>query len=188
MTKIRSFIAINLPPEIKSYLANLMAELKKKNSSPHIKWVNPEGLHLTLHFLGYLDEGKLSKVKEIINQSVLNTPSVEIELKGLGGFPNLNHPRVLFVESKETGDRVLKSTQEKIGQELEKNGFEIDKRPWHMHITLARLKIPTGIKISNLQVQNLKFRVKNLDLMKSELTRGGAHYSIITSFPLQPSL
>ncbi|MGC9048828.1 MAG: RNA 2',3'-cyclic phosphodiesterase [Patescibacteria group bacterium] len=188
--KIRSFIAINLPQEIKDYLSEIISELKRKNQGSDIKWVNPEGLHLTLHFLGYLDEQKLEKVKEIISQSLEENPSVEVRLENFNGFPNLNQPRVLFVSCQEIGDRVVQSIQDKIGRQLEKIGVEIDKRPWQMHITLARLKMPKQIRIGQLtdEIRKLRFKVKSIDLMKSELSQEGAKYSIIEKFPLKPSL
>lgn len=187
--KIRSFIAVNLPIEIKDYLDYIISELRKKNSSSNIKWVKPENLHFTLHFLGNLDEQKLEKIKIIISQIVNENSSVEVQLKDLDGFPNLIQPRVLFIGCQEIGDNVLKNIQEKIGQRLEKIGIEVDKRPWQMHITLARLRKPLRIEnLNELQIKNLKFRVKSIDLMKSELTPEGPYYSIIEKFSLKPSL
>lgn len=187
MTKVRSFIAINLPPEVKDCLTKIITELKNLNPGPNVKWVNPEGLHFTLHFLGYLDEQQLEGVKMIVKQAVEKSLSVSVTLENLNGFPNLNWPRVLFVGCQEIGDSIIKKIQTQIGRQLDELGIETDKRPWQMHITLARLKIPVKIQIPNITVQKLNFKVESIDLMKSELSRQGAHYTIIESFPLLPS-
>jgi len=247
--KLRSFIAINLPPEIKKYLGELIDELKQKNEAPQtcvfnsshkysggaksaeteewskdslspkyirssvkadnssdIKWVNPEGIHLTLHFLGSLDEEKIEQVKKIVQESVIGLNPIEIELKDFGGFPNLQQPRVLFISGRESSfsakdasfvpqggttkaksednRSTIKTLQRKLGLELEKIGLEVDKKPWQIHFTLARLKVPTKLLVTNYQLLSQSFQVKSIDLMKSELTPQGARYSILTSFPL----
>lgn len=187
--KIRSFIAINLPRDIRDYLADIITDLKKQNPDMNIKWVNPENLHFTLHFLGSLAEQALERVKEVIGQSIGESSSVKVELENFGGFPNLNWPRILFISCQEIGDNILKNIQEKIGRQLEKIGIEVDKRPWQMHITLARLRKPLLItNLDKLRIEKLKFKVTSIDLMKSELSRTGANYSIIEKFPLKPSI
>jgi 2'-5' RNA ligase len=186
--KMRCFIAVNLPSEIKDYLNQIILELERKNQMMNIKWVNPEGLHFTLHFLGNIDEKQIEQVKEIISQSVKDKQSVEVEIGEIDGFPNLDQPRVLFISCREVGDNILKIIQEGIGKQLEKIGIEVDKRPWRMHITFCRLRRPRRIQNSKLKIKNLRFRVKSIDLMKSELSSEGAKYTIIERFFLKPSL
>lgn len=193
MNKIRSFIAINLPEEIKKHLLVLLEELKKQNRDPLIKWVKPGGLHLTLHFLGYQEEETLKKVGESIQRKInelhLGQNIPRLFITELGGFPNLNRPRVLFISCQEEGVKnLVKKLQKEIGKELENLGIEIDKRPWQIHITLARLKAPTPLRITTnfneLRIKNLSFEVKSIELMKSELRPDGARYTIWQSFKL----
>lgn len=188
--KIRSFIAINLPKEVKKELNFLLIELKKTNPSLAIKWVNPQGLHLTLHFLGSQEETTLEKVKKIIERKIkelhLSQNIPKLSLIKLDAFPNLSKPRVLFIScQEENGKNLIKKLQKEIGKELELLGIEVDKREWQMHITLARLKTPLNLKIKNLNeygIKNLSFKIKSVELMKSELTPLGARYSILKSF------
>jgi RNA 2',3'-cyclic 3'-phosphodiesterase len=184
--KTRCFIAINLSDEIKKEIGFLIEKLKEKNKSQDIKWVRPEGIHLTLHFLGYLDEGKIKQVEDIIQKSFSGIAPTEIELKNLDAFPNLKNPRVLFLSGQErSNNKFLNQLQIKIGQELEKIGIEIDKRLWQIHFTLARLNGPAPLQIANLcELQIKTFQVKSLELMKSKLQRDGASYSIIKSFKI----
>jgi 2'-5' RNA ligase len=184
--KHRIFLALNLPLKVKEELAVLISNLKKINPASVIKWVNPQNLHITLHFLGYLNDEEIRKVNEIVKKEVINCGLGvgELRFKGIDGFPNINQPRVVFVAAEEVNSNgALQQIQRLIGQKLEKIGFQIDGRPWHPHITLARLK--TSIPKFRLPSLNLRlncFRVKSIDLMESKLSRDGAKYKILERF------
>lgn len=187
--KTRSFIAINLPGEVKETLKKFLFKLQKDLSRYSIKWINPQGLHFTLHFLGYLDDEQLTKVKEILKfwtgkYHEYNT-KIEYQIFDLGGFPNLNQPRVIFLNCQELDSKnLIKNLQKDLGQDLAKLGIEIDFRPWHSHLTLGRVKMPQALHFKNYPPLNLRFEVKSIDLMKSELSRGGAKYTILEKFPI----
>ncbi len=183
--KTRSFIAINLPAEIKAHLKQLMNELRSKNAPADIKWVNPDGIHITLHFLGYLTAQQLERVAEIINHSIIFPIKINLKLTTLDGFPNLKKPRVLFVGCQEVGNNKLSDLRTRIGQALKHIKLEIDERPWSIHLTLARLNAPQTINIPIMNVESLNFTVRSVDLMKSELSRSGAKYSLIKKFNLK---
>jgi 2'-5' RNA ligase len=186
--KHRTFIAVNLPSVIKQALMELIGDLKRANSDQPIKWVRPEGLHLTLHFLGYLDEKMIDKVKEILTSRTNQIPSFELKLGGISAFPNLTRPRVIFVECQEINGQNLVTLQKNIGQDLEKTGIKIDRRPWHAHITLARIKGPCKFSAQGRPAsgwQDLHFKVDNIELMESQLRPDGARYSILESFELK---
>lgn len=181
----RCFIAINLSQEIKDYLFFLTTELKRRNPSPMIKWVKKEALHITLHFLGYLEEEKIKKVIEKLELKAKGLKPVVLEIGGIGSFPNLKKPRVIFIEAKEIGDRKLDEFQKDLGQELQKLGIEIDKRAWQPHITLARIKSPiSNFKFPKQEIKKLRFLIKNIDLMESILKKEGPEYILIKSINL----
>jgi 2'-5' RNA ligase len=191
--KHRIFIAINLPQNIKQELVDLISDLQKINSSPSIKWVKPEGLHITLHFLGYLDVKQIETVKKIIIGVALTLRQTQdrlfksdrLRFTEINGFPNLSRPRVIFMAVEEINNETLQQVQKVAGQNLEKAGFQIDHRPWRPHITLARVKIP-GIKLRviDYQLSVTTFQVKTIDLMESQLQRDGPKYRILKRFPL----
>jgi len=188
MAKIRAFIAINLPESLKKEISKLIENFKIKNPSQFIKLVSPNNLHLTLHFLGYLEEKKLNLVKEILSQMTKKLESFSLEIGEIGGFPDLFRPRVLFISLKEADDK-LKNFQAELGQALEKIGIPVDKRPWQAHITLARIKnSKVKIRIPKYEIKHLKFKVFSIDLMKSELFPQGPQYTILEKFSLSPSL
>jgi len=184
-SKTRSFIAINLPAEIKARLGRLMDELRSKGAPADIKWVNSDGIHITLHFLGYLTAQQLERVAEIINHSITSPAKINLKLTTLGGFPNLKKPRTLFMGCQEVGDNKLSDLRAKIGQALKHIKLEIDERPWSIHLTLARLNAPQAISIPIMKDESLNFIASSVDLMKSELSRSGAKYSLIKKFNLK---
>lgn len=180
--KTRAFIAINLPDDIKKDISVWLT--KPKNSlNGNIKWVNPENIHLTLHFLGYLGEDKLNLVKQILEVIVKAGQPVFLEIKSYGCFPNENRPRVLFLNCCELDGDCIIDIQKKLGQELKKLGIKVDSRPWKMHFTFARLRKPTKIPLVKFKgFKQVKFKVESIDLMKSELRRTGPIYTIIKKF------
>lgn len=185
----RCFIAVNLPGAIKQALMELIGDLKRANSDQPVKWVRPEGLHLTLHFLGYLADRMVEKVKQLLTDQTAQATSFKLKFGQINAFPNLTRPRVIFVECQEINGQNLVTLQKNIGRDLEKIGIKIDKRPWHAHLTLARIKGPCKFSTRSRSVkswQDLHFKVDSVELMESQLRRDGARYSVLQSFKLKP--
>lgn len=183
--KKRVFIAINLPQTVKEELNKLVLLAKKINSQPVVRYVKTKGIHLTLHFLGYLDDEQINQVKDILKNSAKNYQKTELVTGEIGAFPNLNRPRVIFLSSQEKGEDTLTNLQKDLGEELEKIGMEIDHRPWHPHLTLARIVGPCEFKTQNLIAPKLEIPIKSIELMESQLLPQGAEYKIIESYTLK---
>ncbi|MEE9399071.1 MAG: RNA 2',3'-cyclic phosphodiesterase, partial [Dehalococcoidales bacterium] len=96
MEQVRSFIAIELPGEVKSELNRLQAQLKVGNS-PSVKWVDPYGIHLTLKFLGSIAATMIDEIREAMETAAQGIPPFHLEVKDLGVFPNLRRVRVAWV-------------------------------------------------------------------------------------------
>lgn len=178
----RCFIAINLPETVKKELAKLISQLKQINPSPLIKYVRPEAIHLTLHFLGYLNDEQVSQVQTILTNVVKKYSATDLLTEKIDAFPNLKRPRVIYLASEEQTGEGLISLQKTIGQELEKNDIDVDYRAWQPHLTLARIKGPTEFKLKDLKIAQLKIPVNSIELMESQLTSKGAKYKIISSY------
>ncbi|MCH7759202.1 RNA 2',3'-cyclic phosphodiesterase [Patescibacteria group bacterium] len=183
MTTIRTFIAINLPTNIKKELA-IRTENLKEQIRGDIKWIKPENFHLTLHFLGYTDKTKLVLVENILKKGIQTKKSFFLEIKKYGCFPHEYRPRVLFLDCDELENNYLIDLQKELEQELiKKIGLKVDYRPWQMHITFARLKNPMKVNLSKFTIfEKLKFEVKSIDLVKSELGPAGPTYTTLKSF------
>ncbi|MFH0819523.1 MAG: RNA 2',3'-cyclic phosphodiesterase [bacterium] len=182
--KKRLFIAINLPEEVKRQLSPLILELAKLNKRVAIKWVKSELIHLTLHFLGYLDQGKEEEVEKILENLCCQYRFATLKSSGLGAFPNLTSPRVIYLATKQTSGDDLGSLQREIGKYLANIGQEPERRAWQSHLTLGRVKAGGRVKLEPVEIPELSFKVESIELMESRLSSIGPEYYIVKSFPL----
>ncbi len=192
MEQIRSFIAIELPTEVKQALASLQAKLKAGDSR-QIKWVEPENMHLTLHFLGNIDPLTVDEIISAINQAAIGTHPFKIQVGGVGAFPNIQRVRVIWVGL--AGDiEKLAGLQKSIGQNLEPLGFIPEKRPFTPHLTIGRVRefakpaetAAIGQTIAKTPfATKLEVTVSTVNLMKSQLTRQGPIYTRVAAIPLK---
>lgn len=184
--KKRLFIALNIPLVIKNKLADLLDELARHSQG--IKWCQLESLHLTLHFLGYLDQATEKQVELIMQSYAGKFGSFEFKLGRINAFPNLNRPRVIFIECPQTNGRSIYKLQSLLGEKLAKLNIEVDRRPWQSHLTLGRVKQADGKFTSEQKEQQeltaLTFKVDSFELMESELTRSGPIYKEVISYKL----
>ena len=191
MAEIRSFIAIELPSKIKTELSGLVGRLSPKYQRS-VKWVNPEGIHLTLKFLGSVPEEKISDIIDVLDDIASESHPFELCLDEVGAFPNLKSPRVAWVGiSGNLHD--LSSIHRKIENSIVHLGFEKEKRVFSAHLTIGRVKDSTN-KIERADIgrdlsvsaikQSLPFSINGFTLMKSTLTPKGAIYEQIACFTL----
>ena len=179
--KKRLFIALNLPEEIKDELSKIINILRHK--LPGVKWVESEGLHITLHFLGNINATAETKTKEAMERLAGKFGVFEFELGGLGAFPNLDRPRVIFVECRQLVRNSAMALQKSLGQEiLIRAEIKLNRRPWTPHITLGRVKSRKSPGSIHCPIPNTEFRVPTFDLMESVLRPSGAEYKIIEKF------
>lgn len=181
---IRSFIALELSSEIYKNLGQLIANLKKgvQFTSARPSWVNPESIHLTLKFLGNIEEAMIDPIAEVMTKAANETHPFTIRIRDLGVFPNPRQPRVLWCGMTKGEDQTI-SIQTKIDRGLATLGFEKETRPFHPHLTLARIKSLKGVSQlmdivkthQNSQVGEC--RIDRVILFKSELHPSGAVYT-----------
>jgi len=181
----RCFIAINLPENVRAELGKSLLLCKKINSQPVVRYVKTKGIHLTLHFLGYLAEERIEQVKKILKKLAKNYQKTELITGQIDAFPNLKRPRVIFLSNREADQDTLTNLQKDLGQELEKIGLTIDHRKWQPHLTLARIVGPCEFKTENLIIPKLKIPVNSIELMESQLLGSGAEYKILASYKLK---
>jgi len=192
MEQIRSFIAIELPEDLKEGLLRLQNEIKL-NSQLRVKWVNPNSIHLTLKFLGNVSFGKLNSITQAITEASQNISPFTLEVKELGVFPNIQRVQVVWVGIDGELDN-LKLLQQNLENGLSKLGFVRESRPFVPHLTLARVGNQTtkyeqqefGKLINSIRFEDVyKIGVNSVTLMRSQLTREGAIYSRIHTIPLE---
>ncbi|MBA7485979.1 RNA 2',3'-cyclic phosphodiesterase [subsurface metagenome] len=195
MEQIRSFIAVELPAELKTWLTRLQARLKAGEPSG-VKWVNPDGIHLTLKFLGNVATDRIEEITRAIEAAARGTPPFALKVSDPGVFPNLRRPQVVWVGLGGGIDK-LSQIQQNIESNLAKLGFAPESRPFTPHLTLARLRDwaspddrqKFGQFIADTRFEEAyTFPVDIISLMKSQLTREGAIYSRISAVELKKPL
>ena len=168
----RLFVAIDLPGNLKADLAGLAFEL------PIARWVSQEELHLTLRFIGEVDEQSLSAIKSAL--SGIGFPAFPLSLCGVGHFPPGRRPRVLWVGINSSQE--LLQLQQEIELALIGSGIPADTRRFSPHITVARLRetLPAAVDRFETKHGTLScpaFEVGEFILYSSILTRHGAIHS-----------
>lgn len=177
---MRIFIAALIPPEIKLAMKNYVESIK-----PHwegIRWESYEKFHLTLKFLGEVDESKLSDVEKTLRVGVQGVSPFEMAIKGFSGFPSLRRPRVLFVDLSDN-DELLKF-QHEVEERLEDIGFPRENRKFRSHITVGRTKGHSTVRGSFPSPDPLSFKISEIAIMRSILHRTGAEHTGLYVFKL----
>lgn len=183
MEMLRSFIAVEIPENVKSRMAEARNAFRPLD--PYIRWVRAEGVHLTLKFLGDIDPAQVAPVSASIEQAVKDMRHFTVKISGAGVFPNLKYPRVLWVGIVQGGSE-LSAIYQNLEGLLKELGFEPESRPFQPHLTLGRFR--DGRQAGRLLTQEMlqkggaweeSFTVSQVRLMRSQLHPSGAIYTVL---------
>lgn len=183
---MRSFIAIELPETVKSALAELQQEFE--NCGADIRWVKPDNIHLTLKFLGNIEEKSVEKIVKTIDGICNKYAAFSLEVRGTGVFPNIKSPRVLWVGI--IGNSVLEGLQKELEDGMASIEFERESRKFTPHLTLGRFRATVKKEKLLDKIESYKnssfglIDVKSILLMRSVLKPSGAEYAKIAEIPL----
>jgi len=184
---IRSFLAIELPEAIRKRIEDIQKDLRSSNSD--VRWVSPEKIHLTLKFFGNIEESRVDTITTSIEPLVEGTPHFSLEVRGMGAFPNIKNPRVLWmglIDEKQ----VLVPLQKQLESTLETIGFQVEDRLFRPHLTLGRMNSGRGKDELIGRIQKYKeerfgdVEVKRLVLFKSDLRPTGPIYTALRELKL----
>jgi RNA 2',3'-cyclic 3'-phosphodiesterase len=185
---IRSFLAFELPPEIKEQVRQVSENLKR--SKMDVRWVKPDNIHLTIVFLGDVREGDISAIVREIEQVCCGFHPFDIYLKGLGLFPDRRRPRVLWAGYDGDIER-MESLRDVLHERLIPFEIKAEKRQFKPHLTLGRFRNPGKGNLNLDEILNLhgslsspSFQMSELVLFKSELRPQGPEYTRLESWPL----
>jgi len=183
----RVFIAINLPEKIKRGLAKLQSQWPELPAG----WTKPENLHITLFFLGNLSDEEVLEVCNTTREVASHHQPFSINLNKTLYGPPKKPPRMVWVEGKKSEEfSALKSDLEKSLTSSEKIRFRPEKRAFHPHITLGRIRTWEFRRIEPEERPNveqeisLNFEVSSIEVMESFLKKSGAEYIILESSQL----
>ena len=187
---MRTFIAIELPAEIKEYLNFIQNKLKACQTD--MKWVKPENIHLTLKFLGEINAEQFDKTVSILKKAADNNPSFKINMASIAAFPGINTPRIIWLGINQ-GEPQIKTLVANLEEKLVGIGIPAEERTFSVHITIARTcscrnqqSLGAGIAGLNdkLKIEKHEFTADKLTLFKSTLTSQGPLYEALQVFPL----
>jgi 2'-5' RNA ligase len=139
MTVLRTFIAIALDEELRGNLGRLQDQLRERMPPRSVRWVRPAGIHLTLKFLGDTPPQLVDRIKMALEQAAAQTRPFSFTVGGLGCFPNIRRPRVVWVGLHEPSGR-LAHLRDCIEGEVAPLGFPTERRRFSPHLTLGRVQ------------------------------------------------
>lgn len=178
---MRAFISVELPDEVKKNITELINELK--DAGAKVKWVEPNNLHMTLKFLGWVEERKLDNLIELAARAVGGQGSFKARFEGMGTFPEGKSPRVVWVGTVEGGEKLCKLAKN-LEKTLAEAGFRREEREFKSHITIGRVKEKKGVDKLREKIKSIKDAkfgealVDRIHIMKSTLTPKGPVYEI----------
>ncbi len=185
---LRTFVAIKLPADIIDRVRALQDALKDHGLK--LKWVKPSNLHLTLKFLGDIPESDVVAVGEAVRTAAGGRAPLDLTVQGMGAFPGIKRPRVLWVGFGGDVDR-LKRLQTRIDEQLAKMGYGRDKRGFKAHLTMARIKGAVSSQRLLGAIETVgrfspqPFTADRVILYQSDLHPTGAVYTALSEVKLQ---
>lgn len=178
---MRLFIAALLPDEIRARMDEYIGALRSRSGG--VKWEQREKLHVTLKFLGSVEDSKVPDVSSIIDGLVRNYSPFETDITGYGGFPDMRYPRILYIGLSENPE--LSSLQGRIDEALEPLGFPRETRGFLPHVTIGRIKSRFRIIEPFPIPEKCKFAIDEIAVVKSETRRDGSVYTPLHIFRLR---
>ncbi len=147
----RLFIAIPIQDESRIQITRTFLLDEAAKHMP-VRWTAIQNLHLTLQFLGDINESRIPDLKQILNRIVVKDHPIFLRFSDFGAFPNLKQPRILWLGIEKTDH--LNMIHSHIIDDLERNGFEVDRKPFTAHLTLGRIR--EGQYVSPKEIDYLK--------------------------------
>ena len=185
---MRCFVAIALPAEVRKHLVRVQGLLRR--GDPDVKWVEEENLHLSLKFLGDVDDEPLSTLKGLLSVEALRWPRLKLTYAGIGTFPEHGAPRVIWAGCSGDLER-LAGLAGAVERAAETVGVPREHRPFVAHLTIGRVRSGRNVKHLKAALENQREVPLGSDevgafvLYKSTVTNKGPIYEELASFPLQ---
>jgi 2'-5' RNA ligase len=186
---MRCFLAIALPDDIQQAIVALQTQLQAELNSTGLRasWVSAGNFHITLKFLGDINDEQIIRLSQILDRTTLVAP-FKANLHGLDWFPSAKRPRICVLNVANGAD-ALRDLSAKVEAEFAPLGFAAAAHPFHPHVTLARLKISqtnpaTAWSPRDQAVAIGPFACTEVVLVKSTLTTAGSQYTTLARWQL----
>ena len=193
MSLLRAFLAVEIPHELRQAVCLATSDLRKETESL-IRWVAVENMHLTLKFLGDVSPTNVDFLTQMLSAQTEHFDCFDIHISGLGSFPNMKRPRVIYVGIQ--APAVLEALQHGLESASRRLGYESEERAFAPHLTIGRVKqnitateqqkIRRALEATTIDSLGTA-RVDSVHLYKSDLKPSGSVYTRLFSAPLKNS-
>lgn len=184
----RIFTAIDISEETREKVADYIKALHSEFPNLRVGWEKPEKLHLTLKFLGDIDERELKNLIEAVGKMAKRISKFKLQIVQTGVFPSRKNARILWLGVKDETEK-LRNLNEILESECERFGFAKEKRNFKAHLTIARLREPQNSKaliekhLEN-EFKSAEFDVSEIVIYESRLQKSGSIYSVVSKSKL----
>ena len=183
---MRLFAGIPVPVSARSEIIPILDDLRSRNWP--VRWVRPEGIHLTLKFFGSVSEETADRLIPALDTAAAGIGPIPLNCTGLGSFPSGRHAKVIWMGVESPGS--LELLQDAVERACVPLGFPVEGRPFRPHVTLGRVKEggklpPDPLPNSEADVQ-IPFLAEHLVLFESRPARDGSVYTARHTFELRP--
>lgn len=183
----RLFVALELPSDVRAMLADLQERLRPRTPTKTVRWMNPDGIHLTLKFLGDVPSAQRANLEKALEAAVAGRTRFMLDTGLLGCFPNTRRPRVVWVGIRGHIDQLI-ALRDAVEASIAPLGYPTEDRPFSPHLTLGRVQREANQ--ANVQrlgemiagqsgLPSLSWPVTGVTLFRSELKPDGATYSAL---------
>ena len=186
--KIRTFVAVELSPEICKRAADLIERLRMAGAK--VSWVKPDSMHITLKFLGDVPNVETPEVCSAVARAAARSEPFDLECFGAGAFPDAQRARTVWLGAREGSEAII-ALHDAIDAELHKAGYPKEARRFHPHLTLGRVRSGGREQqmLAELIEQNAKFEagdatIDEVVVVASFLDKAGPTYEIMSRSPL----
>jgi len=176
---IRSFIALDIDQSALDVIEKAQDRLKTLDCN--VKWVNPKNIHLTLKFLGDIKISKVESITQVLKNLFDNSPSIQTKLNHIGAFPNIDHPRVIWVNLDDAQHNIVQIAN-RLKDALGLIGFKKEQRSFSSHITIGRTRSGKNIAALSKELKHyvlpaqVNFVLRSVTMYQSTLTPDGPIY------------
>ena len=192
MSLLRTFIAVEIPSHVQKKIQQETEPLRKAIGSSLVRWVSIQNVHLTLKFLGDVSPASVDTLTQMLRAEADSCPELDMQISGLGSFPSLRRPRVLFIGIQAPAE--LEALYRGIESACARLGYESEGRGFSPHLTIGRIKQDASVAdqqkvrhaLAETKIDSLGIaRVNSVHLHKSDLKPTGSVYTQIFSAPLK---
>lgn len=189
---LRTFIAVELDEPLRSALRSAQEKLKRQTPPGSVKWVGPDGIHLTLKFLGDTPASRIREIEAALQAACAGHGPFEFGVEGRGCFPNFRRPRVIWVAVRQKSASLTR-LQAAVERTVAPLGWPSEERPFSPHLTLGRVNkglnepmtAAVGQAVERTVIEQIGLqRVTGVSLIRSDLRSTGAVYSRLLHIPL----